>query len=102
MKPKSTGLRHTGSGELPGRSRAARANGSIPYPFLAICVFNRGNEASLQLGKAYKVLKPRADDPAGRMRVVDEEGEDYLYLREWFVSVEVAPSGKRRVMEVVA
>ncbi|HVT90681.1 MAG TPA: hypothetical protein VHD56_17635 [Tepidisphaeraceae bacterium] len=63
---------------------------------------NRGNEASLQLGKAYKIIKPRNNDPDGRLRVIDEEGEDYLYLREWFVPVDMDREGKRRIMEVVA
>jgi hypothetical protein len=54
------------------------------------------------VGKAYKVVKPHANDPSGRIRVIDEEGEDYLYLADWFVPIEVPPSQKRRVMEAVA
>jgi hypothetical protein len=34
--------------------------------------------------------------------VIDEEGEDYLYLKEWFVPIEVDTIGRRRVMGVVA
>lgn len=99
MKQKSTGSKRTASAGSAGRSKAAQGD---RYPYLAICVYNRGNEASLQLGKAYKVIKPRNDDPSARLRVVDEEGEDYLYLRDWFVPVAMDVSGKRRVMEVVA
>jgi hypothetical protein len=47
-------------------------------PF-AVCVDNRGNEASLILGKVYRV---RPDARAARddlPRVVDESGEDYLF-----------------------
>lgn len=69
---------------------------------LAICVHNRGSEASLELGKAYKVVLPQADDPAEHLRVIDEEGEDYLYQQEGFVAVKVDSRGKRRVMKVVA
>jgi hypothetical protein len=63
---------------------------------------NTGNEVSLQLGKAYKVVRPHDNDPPGRIRVIDEDGEDYLYLEGWFVPVEVPPGAKRRVMEIVA
>ena len=99
MKQKFTGSKRTASGGSTGRSKDAR---SERYPYLAICVYNRGNEASLQVGKAYKVIKPRSDDPAGRLRLIDEEGEDYLYPREWFVPLELGLAAKRRVMEVVA
>jgi len=57
---------------------------------------------SLQRGKAYKVIRSLRNDPPGRIRVIDEDGEDYLYLSAWFVPVEVAPRGRRRVMEAVA
>ena len=62
---------------------------------------NVGNEGSLQLGKAYRVIEPLSDDPAGRLRVMDEEGEDYLYLKEWFVPIAVAADAERRVMAVI-
>ncbi len=101
MRQKSTGSKHTASAASTGKSKAAHAEQEWNYPYLAICVSNRGNEASLELGKAYKVIRPRADDPAGRLRVVDEEGDDYLYLKNWFVPIEVDNAGKRRVFEVV-
>src|SRR5436305_7376380 len=102
MKRKSTGSRRTASGGATGRSKGGLGNGLRRYPYLAICVENRGNQASLELGKAYKVVKPLANDPPGRVRVVDEEAEDYLYLAQWFVPVDLGPRGKRRVLEVLA
>ena len=83
-----------------GRSRSQSSN-AASYPYLAICVGNAGNEGSLQLGKAYKVIEPLRGDPAGRLRVVDEEGEDYLYLKEWFVPIAIAADAERRVMAVL-
>ena len=54
-------------------------------PF-ALCIENAGNEASLILGKVYRILPdPRAakDD---LVRIIDESGEDYLFHRDQFVS----------------
>ncbi|MCB0110209.1 MAG: hypothetical protein KDE53_30020 [Caldilineaceae bacterium] len=41
------------------------------------CINNRGYEASLTDGAIYKVL-PTESDPAS-LRIIDNEGEDYLY-----------------------
>ncbi len=101
MKRKSTGLKRTASVGAIGKSSVSRKVASRRYPYLAICVANEGNEASLQLGKAYRVIKPHTNDFVGRIRVIDEEGEDYLYLADWFVPIEVESRGRRRVMEAV-
>jgi len=71
-----------------------------PYPFFALCVGNGGGayDLALQLGKAYKVIRPERTDGDGNFRVVDEEGEDYLYPRSWFVPLGLLPREKRRVM----
>ncbi|MEQ1604241.1 MAG: hypothetical protein ABL999_05175 [Pyrinomonadaceae bacterium] len=45
----------------------------------AVCVNNKGFEASLEVGKLYEVV---ADDDAENddmIRVIDEDGEDYLF-----------------------
>jgi len=31
-------------------------------------------------------------DPQDRIRVIDEENEDYLYKSDWFVPINVSPS----------
>ena len=54
-----------------------------------LCINNRGYEASLIPRKIYEVLP---DDRAGQdgfMRVIDESGEDYLYHKNHFVSIEL-------------
>jgi hypothetical protein len=102
MKRKSTGLRHTASASATGKSKSGSNNSGPPFPYLAICVLNRGNEASLERGKAYRVIKPLASDPPGRIRVIDEEGEDYLYPAEWFVPIHVASSERQRVLHAVS
>ena len=51
------------------------------------------------LGKAYKVIKPLAEDPEYDLRVIDEEGEDYLYSARRFVPVDLPPAARRAVVE---
>ena len=79
-----------GAGELPA------------YPFYAICVENGEHDVFLHLGRPYKVVRPRKLDPPYLFRVIDEEGEDYLYPRDWFVPVELKPSQKRRINAALA
>lgn len=55
----------------------------------AVCVRNKGYEASLERNKLYVVLPDTEADKEGDVRVVDESGEDYLYPADWFVLVEV-------------
>jgi hypothetical protein len=48
--------------------------------------------------KIYPLLKPLENDPSSLIRVVDEDGEDYLYPRDWFRPIEV-PAGIRTLLE---
>lgn len=50
------------------------------------CINNRGYEASLTAGAIYKIL-PNESDKAS-LRVIDNEGEDYLYDIGRFEAVE--------------
>ena len=52
------------------------------------CLHNKGNEASLEIGRIYRVAHTTVDEAeSGMMRVVDNEGEDYLYPSRWFEDV---------------
>jgi hypothetical protein len=55
----------------------------------AVCISNRDNEASLERNKLYVVLPDAEAEADGLVRVVDEDGESYLYPAKWFVAVEV-------------
>jgi len=55
----------------------------------AVCITNKGNEASLERNKLYVLLPDRQAEAGGLVRVIDEDGEDYLYPAAWFVAVEV-------------
>lgn len=50
------------------------------------CLDNNGYQASLTLGETYKVLP---DSEIGSLRVIDNEGEDYLYDVERFQPIEL-------------
>jgi hypothetical protein len=66
-------------------------------PF-ALCIQNAGNEASLILGKVYRILPdPRAakDD---LVRIVDESGEDYLFHKAQFVFVDFPLAVRKKIL----
>lgn len=45
----------------------------------AVCINNRGYEASLEVGKLYEVLPDEDAEKDDMLRVIDEDGEDYLF-----------------------
>ena len=55
----------------------------------AVCIKNKGYEASLERNKIYVVEPDPEAEKDGDIRIVDESGEDYLYPADWFVAVEV-------------
>ena len=67
------------------------------YAYFALCVDPSGHEGSLSPGKIYRVIKPESVDRAYDLRVVDEEGEDYLHPAERFVAVDL-PARARRAL----
>jgi hypothetical protein len=102
MRPKSTGSKRTASADAVSKSRNASRNGARKYPFLALCVRNDRDAISLQKGKAYRVIKPLANDPPSLIRVIDEENEDYLYPAAWFVPIQIPPASKKNVWRAVS
>ena len=55
----------------------------------AVCVNNKGYEASLEVGKLYRVIP---DDEAAShdyIRVIDETGDDYGYSASRFFPIDV-------------
>ena len=57
-----------------------------------VCIDNQGNEASLELWKIYQSLPDEEAENHNEIRVVDEEGEDYLYPAECFSPVSLKSS----------
>jgi hypothetical protein len=51
----------------------------------AVCIDNDGYEASLELGKLYRIMPDENAEAHGYIRVIDESGEDYGYsLKRFF------------------
>jgi len=64
----------------------------------AICLNNQGYEAALELRKIYQVLPPEANDPKDYVRIVDESGEDYLYVKKCFELIELPQRTERKLL----
>jgi len=62
-----------------------------------VCVKNKSYGASLELRKLYRVVEDETAAKVRQIRVIDESGEDYLYPREFFVPVQLPPSGEKAV-----
>ena len=60
-----------------------------------LCIKNAGYEADLDVGTIYVLLPDEGAAAHGRIRVIDESGEDYLYPQECFTSVELSQSAKK-------
>jgi len=60
-----------------------------------VCVKNKGYRASLEVRKVYKVLPDAEGEKHGLLRVIDEDREDYLYPRDYFVPIAVGASPAR-------
>jgi hypothetical protein len=66
----------------------------------AVCVKNDGAEESLELRKIYELLEDPAAEKRKFVRVVDEEGEDYLYPKSWFLPIELSKPVERAIVEL--
>ena len=64
----------------------------------AISPNNQGYEAALELRKIYQVLPPEANDPKDYVRIVDESGEDYLYVKKCFELIELPQRTERKLL----
>jgi hypothetical protein len=65
--------------------------------FFAVCINNKKYEASLELGKLYRVIPDEVAESRGYLRIVDESGEDYGYLADRFYRLEI-PRPLERVL----
>ena len=61
----------------------------------ALCLDNEGYEASLEVGKLYRVVPDEEAAAHGYARVVDESGEDYAFSSNRFYAVELPLTAER-------
>lgn len=64
----------------------------------AVCLDNEGYEASLEVGKLYRVIPDAEAASHGYVRVVDESGEDYAFLADRFYPVELPQAVERALL----
>ena len=75
---------------MSARSRGSQAR-------FAVCIKNRGYEASLDIGKLYRIIPDQDAQGYGYRRIVDESGEDYGYAADRFFAIDV-PKPLERVL----
>ncbi len=71
------------------------------HRYFAVCIRNDKHEESLELRKIYEVLEDPKAEEHKMIRVIDEEGEDYLYPHEWFLRIELPSNIEQAIAELV-
>ena len=66
----------------------------------AVCINNKRYEASLEVGKLYRIIPDEEAESRGYLRVVDESGEDYGYSVDRFFRLEVPRPLERALLRV--
>ena len=66
---------------------------------LCVCIKNAEYEVSLELRKIYEVVDDEDARVHGQIRVIDESGEDYLFLEDFFVRVDLPQSLEKQLLE---
>ena len=64
----------------------------------ALCLKNTGNEASLILGKVYRVLPDARAAKDHLVRIIDESGEDYLFHKNQFALVDFPQAVRKKIL----
>ncbi|MEX2287355.1 MAG: hypothetical protein WD648_09720 [Planctomycetaceae bacterium] len=64
----------------------------------AICVRNKGYEASLERRKIYEVVPDLEAAKCKQLRIVDESGEDYLYPESYFAMIDLPQTLRRALL----
>lgn len=55
----------------------------------AVCIRNKGFEASLEVGKLYEVVADAEAESDDMIRIIDEDGEDYLFEAKNFYPLSI-------------
>lgn len=65
---------------------------------LFVCIVNDGYAASLETRKIYIAVPDMDAEKHGLLRVIDESGDDYLYPKSFFRSIELPQTLKRAIL----
>jgi hypothetical protein len=66
----------------------------------AVCVRNEDHEESLELRKIYEILEDLSAAKHNMIRVIDEEGEDYLYPSDWFLPIQLPHNIEEAIVDL--
>ena len=69
-----------------------------PAKQFALCLENAGNEASLILGKIYRILPDARAAKDNLVRIVDESGDDYLFEKRQFAFVDFPQAVRKKLL----
>jgi len=71
-----------------------------PAKQFALCLENAGNEASLILGKVYRILPDAQAAKDDLVRIVDESGDDYLFDKHQFAFVDFPQAVRKKILAI--
>jgi hypothetical protein len=63
-----------------------------------ICLNNQGYEASLEVGKLYRLIDDKEAQINGLIRVIDESGEDYAFSAQRFYTLELPQNVEKALL----
>ena len=69
----------------------------VPGRF-ALCLDNVGNDASLILGKVYRIVPDARAAKDDLVRIIDESGEDYLFDKAQFALVDFPQAVRKKLL----
>jgi hypothetical protein len=69
-----------------------------PVKEFALCLENAGNEASLTLGKVYRILPDARAARDDLVRIVDESGDDNLFDKAQFAFVDYPQAVRKKIL----
>ena len=64
-----------------------------------ICIKNDEYPVSLEVRKLYQIISDSDAESNQQLRVIDESGDDYLYPKEYFISVNLPNATKQTIVE---
>lgn len=64
-----------------------------------ICIKNDDYPASLEVRKLYQSIPDPEANKNNQIRVIDESGEDYLYPKDYFISVNLPHATEQAIIK---
>ncbi|HEX9900605.1 MAG TPA: hypothetical protein VGC81_15380 [Candidatus Methylomirabilis sp.] len=71
-----------------------------PTKLFALCIDNTDYQASLVLGKVYRIIPDPKAAKDDLVRIVDESGEDYLFHKNHFVFVDFPKAVTKKILSL--